>query len=78
MRLTSTEAAAILGVTTSGLRTLVSRGRLTPIEAGARPLEFHAGDVYDLQVQRRTTAEIAWQDALWAAVDRVVAGHAVA
>lgn len=78
MRLTSSEAAEALGITTSGLRTLVSRGRLAPIEAGARPLEFHASDVYDLQVQRRTPGEIAWQDALWAAVDRVVAGHAVA
>lgn len=76
MRLTSTEAAEALGITTSGLRTLVERGHLAPIAPGARPLEFHATDVYDLQVKRRTKADIAWHEALWAEVDRVVAGHA--
>ena len=82
MTLTSTEAAEALGITTSGLRTLVQKGRITPIRPGAhlglgRPeLTFHAKDVYDLQVQRRTKAEVAWQEALWAAVDQVVvAGH---
>jgi hypothetical protein len=76
--LTSAEAAEVLGVTTSGLRTLVQRRRLRPINPGARPLEFHATDVFDLQVQRRTKADVAWHAALWAAVDQVVAGQPAA
>jgi excisionase family DNA binding protein len=77
--LTSAEAAEVLGITPSGLRTLVQRGRLTPVNPGAhlkigRPQqEFLAKDVYDLQVARRTKAEIAWQQALWAEVDRLCA-----
>jgi excisionase family DNA binding protein len=74
--LTSSEAAEVLGVTVLTLRQWVHRGKLTPITPGARPLEFWAADIYDLQVAQRTPADIAWQDALWAAVDRVVAGHA--
>jgi excisionase family DNA binding protein len=76
--LTSAEAAEVLGVSTSGLRTLVERGRITPLAAGARPLTFHATDVFDLQVQRRTKADVAWHEALWAAVDQVVAGQLTA
>ena len=89
MRLTSTEAAEVLGITTSGLRTLVQRGRIAPIAPdahlwpGRAEQEFWAKDVYDLQVARRTKADIAWHAALWAEVDRligvsqavVVAGH---
>ena len=84
MRLTSSEAAEALGITTSGLRTLVSRGRLSPIDPGAhlgpgRPqLEFSAREVYDLQVARRTASEIAWHEALWAEIDQAVAGQATA
>jgi hypothetical protein len=74
--LTSAEAAAVLGIGTTGLRDLVHRGRLAPITPGARPLTFHAADVYDLQVARRSAAERAWQEALWTEVDLVVAGHA--
>lgn len=76
MTLTSVEAAEVLGVTTAGLRKLVERGRITAIRPGAHPLTFHAADVFDLQVQRRTPAERVWHDALWARVDRVLAdGH---
>jgi hypothetical protein len=75
VKLTSAEAAEVLGIGTSGLRDLVHRGRLKPITRGARPLTFHAVDVYDLQVARRSPAERAWHDALWAEIDRVVAGH---
>jgi hypothetical protein len=70
--LTSAEAAAVLDVTTNGLRDLVYRGRLTPIVPGARPLEFHAKGVYDLQVERRTAAQRAAHDALWEEYDRAL------
>lgn len=79
MTLTSSEAAEALGITTSGLRTLVQKERLKPVNPGAhlktgRPEQtFHAKDVYDLQVQRRTKAEVAWQEAMWAEVDRLMA-----
>lgn len=66
----------MLDVTTTTLRQLVHRGKLAPITPGARPLEFEAAAVYDLQVARRTPAQVAWQEALWATVDQVVAGHA--
>lgn len=84
MRLTSVEAAEALGITTSGLRSLVGRGRLAPIEAdahlgpGRSQLEFWATDVFDLQVARRSRSDIAWHDALWAAVDQVLAGQPAA
>lgn len=67
----------MLGLTTSGLRTLVERGSLVPIRPGARPLMFHAAAVFDLQVERRTAVERAWHDSLWAAVDLVLAAPAV-
>lgn len=79
MILTSAEAAAELGVNAPAFRKLVQRGRLTPIMPGASPLTFHAKAVYDLQVERRTAADRAWHEALWAEFDReyerVVAGH---
>lgn len=71
--LTSAEAAEALGITTTLLRKLVERGRITPIRPGARPLKFHVADVYDLQIARRTAAERAWHNALWAEIDRVLA-----
>jgi len=73
--LTSAEAAEALDIEATGLRGLVHRGRLAPIRSGAKPLTFWAKDVYDLQVERRTKAEVAWQEALWAEYDRVLAGH---
>ncbi len=72
MTLTSAEAAEVLGVNAPALWKLVERGRLTPIRPGAKPLTFWAADVYELQVQRRTKAEIAEHDALWAEVDRLL------
>lgn len=74
MTLTSSEAAAYLSVTTSGLRDLVHKGRLKPIP-GSRPHKFYAIDVFDLQVARRTAAQRAQHDALWADYDRVLAGQ---
>jgi hypothetical protein len=71
--LTSTEAAAILGISPSGLRMLVARHKLTPLQAGAHPLRFHALDVFDLQVNRRTPQEQAEHATLWADVDRLLA-----
>jgi hypothetical protein len=77
--LTSAEAAAVLGVNGPAFRKLVHRGLLTPIMLGTSPLTFHAKPVYDLQVQRRTKAQVAWHEDLWAEFDReyerVVAGH---
>lgn len=72
MTLTSTEAAEALGIKAPALWKLVERGRLVPIRPGAKPLTFWAKDVYDLQVERRTLAEIAEHDALWAEVDRLL------
>lgn len=76
MTLTSSEAAAALGISAPALWKLVQRDRLKPIRAGAKPLIFWAKDVYDLQVERRTAAQVAQHEALWAEYDLVVAGHA--
>ena len=75
MKLTSGEAAAVLGIRGDHLRKLVQRGRITPVQPGARPLEFWAKDVYDLQVLMRTPSQVAEHDALWAEFDRVLAGQ---
>lgn len=75
MKLTSSEAAAILGIGASGLRMLVKRGQLTPIRAGAHPLEFHAVDVFDLQVARRTQREHAEISSVWSEVDAALASQ---
>lgn len=75
MTLTITEAAAELGISPAGVRKLVQRGRITPIEPGAHPLRFHAIAVFDLQVQRRTPQERAQHDAIYAEVDAVLAGQ---
>jgi hypothetical protein len=73
---TSAEAAALLGVGSTGLRMLVLRGQLTPIRPGARPLLFRAADVWELQVSRLTAAERAERAELWAEVDAIRAGSA--
>jgi hypothetical protein len=73
MKLTSGEAAAVLDIGLSGLRMLVKRGKLTPIKAGAHPLEFHAVDVFDLQVARRTPREQAEINSVWSEVDATLA-----
>jgi excisionase family DNA binding protein len=70
--LTTAEAAALLGISTATVRMLVHRGKLTPVRRGARPLRFHAADVWDLQVARLTAAELADRARLWAEVDAML------
>ena len=67
------DAATALDISTTHLRKLVQRGIITPIRAGARPLRFHTGDVYRLQVARRTPEQVRWHDTLWAQVDSLLA-----
>lgn len=59
MTITSTEAAAILGLTTSGLRNLVLRDKLAPVRPGAHPLRFMREAVIELEWTRRSPAEKA-------------------
>lgn len=75
MTLTSSEAADVLGISTGGMRMLVARQTLRPIRPGAHPLRFHALDVYELQVRRRTVRERAEHEALWAEVDTLLASQ---
>ena len=56
MTITSAEAAAILGLTTSGIRTLVERGKMAPVRPGAHPLRFVREVVIELEWARRSPA----------------------
>ena len=59
MTITSTEAAAILGLTTASIRSLVFRGDLAPVRPGARPLRFVREAVIELEWRRRSPSEKA-------------------
>lgn len=59
MTITSAEAAEILGLSTSGLRTLVARDRLAPVRPGAHPLRFTREAVVELEFRRRSAARRA-------------------
>ena len=54
---TTSEAAGILGVTEQGVRMLVLRGELEPLERATRPLTFWAQEVVELEFRRRKPAE---------------------
>jgi len=64
MILTTSEAAAELGITPFGVRKLVERGRLAPIAPGAHPMRFRLLDVADAQEQQMTKAMRATLDKL--------------
>jgi excisionase family DNA binding protein len=70
--LTTQEVAAMLRITSSGVRMLVARGRLNPVKRGARPLMFQALDVERLVAQRQPTWHKADVAAAWAEVDALV------
>jgi excisionase family DNA binding protein len=59
MTITSTEAAEILGLTTSSIRALVRRGKMAPVRPGAHPLRFMREAVIELEWTRRSPAEKA-------------------
>lgn len=71
--MTTGEVAQLFGISEPAVRKLAERGVLGPVQAGARPLTFHEQDVWDLQRRRRSSAERAEIDALWAEVDQEVA-----
>lgn len=55
---TTSEAAAILGFRTdAGVRMLVLRRQLEPLDRTARPLVFRESDVIDLEFARRSRAD---------------------
>ena len=50
---TTSEAASILGISDAGVRMLVMRGDLNPLDRGARPMHFWEREVVDLEHARR-------------------------
>lgn len=52
--ITTSEAASILGISGAGVRMLVMRGDLDPIERSTRPLVFREDEVVELEYHRRT------------------------
>lgn len=52
--ITTSEAASILGISGAGVRMLVMRGDLDPIERSTRPLIFREDEVVELEYRRRT------------------------
>lgn len=59
------EAAEEFGVTTSTVRSWVSRGRIAPVRPGAKPLRFLEWDVARCQHDRLSEADHAALDSLW-------------
>ena len=51
---TTSEAASILGISDAGVRMLVMRGDLDPLERSTRPLIFREDEVVELEYRRRT------------------------
>lgn len=69
MTMTTSEAAAELGIGESGVRMLVRRGQLAPVRPGAKPLRFADAEVWRLQQLRaradeRARVEAAYDTAL--------------
>ena len=54
---TTSDAARILGVSEAGVRMLVMRGELEPLERSTRPLIFREHEVVELEYRRRTKAK---------------------
>ena len=52
--ITTSEAASILGISDAGVRMLVMRGELEPLERSTRPLIFREDEVVELEYRRRT------------------------
>ena len=50
---TTSEAASILGISDAGVRMLVMRGDLRPLDRSARPMHFWEREVVDLEHARR-------------------------
>ena len=48
------DAARILGISEAGVRMLVMRGKLEPLQRSTRPLIFHEDEVVELEYRRRT------------------------
>lgn len=57
MILTTTEAAAELGLDEATIRSMVMREELAPLKRGARPLLFRAVDVIEAGARRLTKAQ---------------------
>ena len=57
LTVTTTEAAAILGVGEAGVRMMVLRGELEPLCRGTRPLRFWEHHVAEVEHQRRPAEE---------------------
>lgn len=53
---TTSEAASILGISDAGVRMLVMRGDLDPLDRSARPMHFWEADVVELEHARRSRA----------------------
>ena len=51
---TTPDAARILGISEAGVRMLVMRGELEPLERSTRPLIFREGEVVELEYRMRT------------------------
>lgn len=51
---TTPDAARILGISEAGVRMLVMRGKLEPLERSTRPLIFREDEVVELEYRRRT------------------------
>lgn len=60
---TTPEVAALLGISSAGVRQLVHRGRLHPVRGGGRPLRFRWLDVERLRVSRTSAVERSRLDA---------------
>lgn len=65
----------MLGLTPSGVRMLVARGKLRPVRRGARPLRFLRADVVELQRARRDEAWNAEVDDTYAEYDAELASQ---
>ena len=51
---TTPDAARILGISETGVRMLVMRGKLKPLQRSTRPLIFREDEVVELEYRRRT------------------------
>ena len=63
--LTTTEAAALVGVSPFTIRRWVDRGYLTPVRPGAKPSLFLEADVIECRYERMSRAEHDALDTLW-------------